>query len=300
MSLSGTRVNLQQLLPLVSNKGLRELSVWNTSLSERDIQQLKKINSRINIITGFKDDGSTLIQLSRPALKNSSRVFQNQTGLQLAHPRKDVIIRYTLDGKDPDSLTSPVFNKEVLIRDNTIVRAKAYKTGWKSSDVSSFTFYKCAFRPDSISISGTPNENFKGSGPKTLIDGQLAEPDINNSRWLGFEARDVAVFLEFKKPVLLSSAALNTIVSVNSSVFPPSRIEIYGGPDKNNLKLLSSISPVMPVQKDPQAINKYEVKFKSTTVSCLKIIAKPLKKMPSWHPGKGKPAFVLFDEILIN
>jgi hypothetical protein len=149
-------------------------------------------------------------------------------------------------------------------------------------------------------VSGTPNENFKGSGPKTLIDGQLAEPDINNSRWLGFETKDVAVFLEFKKPVLLSSASLNTIVSVNSSVFPPSRIEVYGGPDKNSLKLLNSISPVMPAQKDPLLIKKYDVRFKSTAISCLKIIVKPLKKMPVWHPGKGKPAFMLFDEVLIN
>lgn len=300
LSLSGTRVKVQQLLPLISNKNLNELTVWNTSLSERDIQQLKKINSRIHIITGFKDDGSILIQLSKPALKNSSRVFQNQTSLQLAHPRKDVIIRYTLDGKDPDSLTSPVFNKEVMISRNAIVRAKAYKAGWKSSDVSSFTFYRSAFKPDSISLLSIPNENYKGSGPKTLIDGQIADPDINNSKWQGFLDKDMVVILNFKKPVLISSTALNAIVNGNSSVFPPSRIEVYGGSDIVNLKLLNSFNPQMPAQKDPQLINKYEVKFKSTTISCLKIIAKPLRKMPSWHPGKGKPAFILFDEILIN
>ena len=300
LSLSGTRINVQQLLPLVSNKSLHELSVWNTSLSEMDIRQLKKINSSVNIITGFKDDGTTLIQLSKPLLKNSSRVFSSQTSLDLFHPRKDVIIRYTLDGKEPDSLISPVFNKEVMIRDNAIVRAKAYKAGWKSSDVNSFTFYRSVFKPDSISLLSIPNENFKGTGPKTLIDGQLADPDMNNSKWQGFEARDMVVILQFKKPVLISSAALNAIVNGNSSVFPPSRIEVYGGSDRNNLRLLNTLNPKMPAQKDPQLINKYEVKFKSTTISCLKIIAKPLKKMPSWHPGKGKPAFILFDEILIN
>ena len=89
-------------------------------------------------------------------------------------------------------------------------------------------------------------------------------------------------------------------MNVNSPVFPPSRIEVYGGTDLNNLKLLNTYDPKMPGQKDPQEFKKYEINFKPTSVSYLKIIAKPLKKLPSWHSGKGKPGLILFDEILIN
>jgi uncharacterized membrane protein len=300
LSLSGTKVKVQQLLPLISNKNLRELSVWNTSLTEKDILQLKKANSSLNIITGFKDDGATLIQLSKPALKNSSRVFQSRINVQLNHPRKDVIIRYTLDGKDPDSLISPIFKKDILISDNAVIKAKAYKAGWKSSEINNFTFYRSAFKPDSISLLSIPDINYKGSGTKTLIDGQLAEADINNTNWQGFKEKDMLVILNFKKPVRISSTILNSIVNVNSSVFPPSRIEVYGGSDLNNLKLLNSFEPKMPAKKDPQQSIKYEVKFNPASISYLKIIAKPVKKLPSWHPAKGKSALILFDEILIN
>ncbi len=300
LSLSGTKVKLQHLLPLISNKNLRELSVWNTSLTEKDILQLKKANSSLNIITGFKDDGTTLIQLSKPSIKNSSRVFQSRTNVQLNHPRKDVIIRYTLDGKDPDSLTSQVYKKDIMIAENAVIKAKAYKAGWKSSEISNFTFYRSAFKPDSISLLSIPDINYKGNGTKTLIDGQLAETDINNTNWQGFKEKDMIVILNFKKPVMISSTVLNSIVNVNSSVFPPTRIEVYGGSDLNNLKLLNSFDPKMPAQKDPQQSNKYEVIFKPASVSYLKIIAKPVKKLPSWHPAKGKLAFILFDEILIN
>lgn len=300
LSLSGTRVTLKQVQALVSKKGLSELSVWNTSLSEKDIQQLKKINTSVHIITGFKDDGKNPVQLSKPLLKNNSRVFRSQAMLELAHPRNEVMIRYTLDGKDPDSLSSPLFKKGILIRDNTMVKAKAFKTGWKSSEVISFTFYRSGFRTDSISLLNPPNGDYKGSGPGTLLDGQLGDMDISNSKWLGFNSGDMVAILVFKKPEMISSAALNTMIAVNSSVFPPSRIEIYGGSDKNNLKLLNSVNPDMPGQKDPQQIMKYVLKFKPAAVSCLKIIARPLKRMPSWHPQKGKPALILFDEVLIN
>ncbi len=300
LSLSGTKIKLQQLLPLTSNKNLRELSVWNTLLTENDILQLKKANSSLDIITGFKDDGSTLIQLSKPSLKNSSRVFMSQTNLQIIHPRKDVIIRYTIDGKDPDSLTSPVFKKDIIISENSVIKAKAYKAGWKSSEISNFTFYKSAFNPDSIFLLSIPDISYKGNGTRTLIDGKLAEADVNNTNWQGFKEKDMLVMLNFKKPVQISSTVLNSIINVNSSVFPPSRIEVYGGPDMSNLKLLNSYDPKMPAQKDSQQSIKYEVKFKPTSISYLKIIAKPLKKLPSWHPAKGKPALILFDEILIN
>jgi len=300
LSLSGTRINLQQLLPIISNKNLRELSVWNTSLTEKDIQQLKKVNSSLNIITGFKDDGKTLIQLSNPALKNNSTVFMSRTNIQLSHPRKDVIIRYTLDGTDPDSISSPVFKNDIMISENAMIKAKAYKPGWKSSDVSSFTFYKSAFKPDNINLLSIADISYKGNGNRTLIDGQLAVNDINNTNWQGFKNKDMIVILNFKKPVQISSAIMNSIVNINSSVFPPTQIEVYGGSDLNNLKLLKTISPKMPVQKDPQQLRKYELKFNSTSVSYLKIVATPLNKMPSWHPGKGKAALILFDEILIN
>jgi len=300
LSLSGTRINLQQLLPIISNKNLRELSVWNTSLTEKDITQLKKVNSSLNIITGFKDDGKTLIQLSNPALKNNSTVFVSRTNVQLSHPRKDVIIRYTLDGKDPDSLASPVFKNEIMISENTMIKAKAYKSGWKSSDVSNFAFYKSAFKPDNINLLSIADISYKGNGNSTLIDGQLAENDINNTNWQGFKNKDMIVILDFKKPVQIRSAVMNSIINVNSSVFPPTRIEVYGGSDLDNLKLLNTISPKMPVQKDPQQLIKYELKFNSTSVSYIKIVATPLNKMPAWHAGKGKAALILFDEILIN
>jgi uncharacterized membrane protein len=300
LSISGTKVNIDQLLPLMSNKNLRELSIWNTPISEKDVLKLKTVNKNLNIITGFKDDGSTLIQLSKPFLKNSSRVFASSTNVEIVHPIKDVLIRYTLDGTDPDSLSSPVFNKQILITKNSTIKTKAYKSGWKSSEISTFAFSKSTFKPDNITLLSIADISYKGHGTKTLIDGQLADPDINHTNWQGFKEKDMIVVLDFKKPIQVSSTILNSIVNVNSPVFPPSRIEVYGGKDLNNLKLLNAIDPKMPGKKDPQEFKKYEITFKPTSVSYLKIIAKPLKKLPLWHSGKGKPALILFDEILIN
>ena len=47
LSLSGTKVNFSKVKPLVSLKSLEELTIWNTSFSEKDIQELKKLNKKI-------------------------------------------------------------------------------------------------------------------------------------------------------------------------------------------------------------------------------------------------------------
>ena len=300
LSLSGTPVNLQQVLPIASQKTLNELTVWNTSLSEKDIQSLKKANSTLQINIGFKDDGTNPIKLSKPLLKNTARVFNTQSSLQLVHPIKSAVLRFTLDGTDPDSLSSPIFQKNIFIKENTLVKVKAFGKGWISSDINSFTFYKSSYKPDSIKLLNAPDESFKGNGSNTLIDKELGEFDISNSKWLGYKSNDLSILLEFKKSVLISSVALNTMIATKSSVFPPSRIEVYGGKDKDDLKFLSAIDLDLPAQNDPQRIDLYQLKFKSTQVSFLKIIAKPVKRMPSWHSGKGKLAFILFDELLVN
>ena len=300
LSLSGTKINLQQIIPLISNNNLRELTIWNTSISEEDIIKIKNLNGSLSLITGFKDDGKTLIQLSKPSIENKSRVFINRMNVKIVHPIKDVEIRYTLDGSEPDSLTSYVYNKEIAIAANGVLKAKAYKIGWKSSEIGTFSFFKSAIKPDNISLLSVADISYKGNGNKTLIDGQLADSDINHTNWQGFKERDMEVVLKFNKSVQMSSIVLNSIVNVNASVFPPLRIEAYGGPDIDNLKLLKVISPKMPSQKDPQQSIKHELKFKPTTVSLIKLVAKPLNKLPGWHQRKGKEALILFDEVLIN
>ena len=152
LSLSGTKVNLLQVKSVVSLKSLEVLTIWNTSFTEKDIQELKKLNKKIKILSGYKDDGNSAIQLTQPLLNNSSRVFKDQSKVELSHPRQDVSIRYTLDGTEPDSLTSPVFNNNLIIKSNSTIKAKAYKKGWISSGVSTFGFLRTSIKPDRIKL----------------------------------------------------------------------------------------------------------------------------------------------------
>ena len=305
LSLSGTKVNYQDLNQQIhAFKSLNTLVVWNTKLSVSEIQKLKDDNKHIQIIAGFKDDGSNPIKLNPPQLKNSSNIFSDSLSLKLAHPINGVKVRYTIDGSEPDSINSPVFKDKTLLKKYTIVKAKAYKAGWLGSDVVVFNLYKSTYKPDSVILLSPFNSRHLANGNKTFFDRELGTFNANSpasaTNWAGFSKNDMEVLLEYKKPVTVTSIALNMLIEPETIIFPPASIEIWGGATKAQMRLITKINPNQPRKESKPFIQLVDCKFKTQKISYLKIIAKPLKKLPDWHKNKGQQALLLVDEILIN
>jgi len=237
-------------------------------------------------------------------LKNSSNIFRNSLLLQLGHPIKGVKIRYTTDGSEPDSINSPIFKSQPLLKKFTIVKAKAYKLGWLGSDLVAFNLYKNTYKPDSVILLSPLNSRHMANGNKTFFDGQLGTFNANSpasaTHWAGFSKNDLAVLLEYKEPVTISSVALNMLIEPETIIFPPSSIEIWGGATKAQMRLITTVNPIRPKQESKPFIQVADCKFQARKISYLKIIAKPLKKLPDWNKKKGKPALLLVDEIFIN
>lgn len=305
LAIAGTNVAYADLAKYISAfKNLKTVAVWNTRLTAGDIQKLQQANKSVQFIAGFTNDGSQPIKLNPPQVKNSSTIFSNSLALQLKHPIKGVQIRYTTNGTEPDSLRSPVYTESTLLTDMTTIRAKAYKDGWYGSTVALFNFYKSTYRPDSVRLLLPLNPVHQADGAHTFFDGKLGTFNANSpawaNNWAGFRKNDMALIAEFKKPVSVASVALRIMVEEETGIFPPELVEIWGGDTRNTLKLLGTIRPEMPVKKSTPALTTVTCTVKFQPVSCLKIIAKPLSKLPEWHANKGKGALLLVDEAFIN
>lgn len=304
LAVSGTKVNFNDLKQVIGAlKSLKSVSLWNTGVKENEISELQKQNRQIEFIAGFKAGDSPAIKLNTPQIKGST-IFKKTLALELKHPIKNVEIRFTTDGTDPDSLTSPVFDHNTVLTQSTTVKAKAFKEGWYSSDVITFDFYKGEYIPDSVSVLLPLNRVHKANGPGSFFDGKLGTFNANSpawaTNWLGVIHNDMEVWSEFKKPVTISSVELRSMVEPATGIFPPSAIEVWGGTARNDLKLIGS-AKMKPLEKEAKPILKaYGCKFKPQTVAFLKIIAKPTSSIPEWHGNKGGRAFLLVDEIFIN
>jgi uncharacterized membrane protein len=299
LSLAGTKLNPDAVKQIIGIKSITELAIWDTGLKQAEIQQLQAANKKIRLLAGYKDDGKPL-KLTSPLLKNTSQIFQRSFQLQLSNPIKGVDIRYTTDGSVPDSARSVSYKPGTVFTTSTTLRARAFKAGWLGSDTVQFNFYKNTYTPDSIRFLAPADSKYYADGAKTVIDKELGGSNYGNMKWLGSQ-KDMTMLLLFKKPINLHSLTLNTIRNIDGQIFLPAEIEVWGGTDEQHLKLLSTLSTAPPHKKDPVAVISLECRLKTTaSISCIKLMARPLKKVPAWHPAKGKPGWVFTDELFLN
>ncbi|MDP9048192.1 MAG: chitobiase/beta-hexosaminidase C-terminal domain-containing protein [Bacteroidota bacterium] len=312
LSLAGAKLDPNAIKGISKLKSLKKIALWDTGLSETELAGLQKTNKNIEFIKSFKDDGKA-IKLNVPQVKNASFVFAQPIPLLLSHPIKGADIRYTTNGTDPDSIKSMLYNPGIMITDKATIKAKAFKAGWAGSDVVQFNFFKSAYTPDSIGFITQPDDKYKGDGAKTLIDKDLGGTNFGNGKWIASQ-KDLVMYMQFNTPVNLHTVTLNCMRNIGSQIFLPIAIEIWGGRDKDHLKLLSTFKSAPPQKTDPFLVKGIDCKLSGVrNVASLKIMIKPIPRLPAFItlaqpvkkgarplPVKPQPGWVFMDEIFLN
>ena len=299
LSLSGTKVKLSNLQALLTMPKLTKLFVWNTPLSPDDLKRLQQQFKATDIETGFRGD-TVVVKLNPPVIQNEEQVITKPEQLLIKHYVKGTTIRYTTDGSDPDSIHSPVYNDNVMLDKKETIKAKAFKPGWISSDVVEKIFYKAGIVPDSIELISQPDPQYKGQGATTLDDGKLGSLNYRDGMWLAYRVEPMEAFFYFNKESKVSSVTVSSVVDINSYLMPPKEIEVWGGNDKAALHLLKRLQPKQPSKAIPTYLTSYDVTFTPSEIKVLKLVLKPLIKLPAWHKGKGDKGWIFTDEVFLN
>ncbi len=299
LSLAGVKLNVTAIKQLTSIKSLTELAIWDTGLQTAELAPLQKANKQIHFLTGYKDDGQAL-KLTSPQLKSTNVVFKQRYALKLSNPIKGTDIRYTTDGSAPDSVHGALYRPGISFTQNTVIRARAFKPGWIGSDTVQFNVYKSIYTPDSTSFVTYPDNRYRGDGPKTIINKELGSGNFGDGKWLASQ-QNLEMLMWFNKPTDLHEVSINLMRNTGPQIFLPASVEVWGGVDQNHLKLLGNVASAAASKNDPFGIINLDCKLKSKqSISCIKLVVKPLKSVPSWHPAKGKPAWVFLDEVFFN
>jgi hypothetical protein len=299
LSLSGTGVKWKDVQKMASLPKLSRLYLWNTAITPDELKQAGSQYKGLAIESGFKGD-TVVLKLNPPLLENEDQIVLEPVPLKVKHFVKGVTIRYTTDGTEPDSVKSPVFNGTTMLDRNMIVKAKAYKEGWISSDVVERSFYKAGVKPDSVSLRKAPDPQYKGDGAVILMDAKKGDQDFRSGKWLGYKDSPLDALLYLKNPVELSSVSVSSLIDIGSSILPPHQVEVWGGNDPAHLRLLKRLNPAQPQAKKQGSLIGYDLSFAPATVKVVKVVVTPVAKLPAWHNDKGKRAWVFVDEVLLN
>ena len=305
LSVSGTKVTGEQLSKLKVFPKLKTVYAWNVPVDSATIRQIAKTTSNIRFETGFRGD-TIMLKLSPPLLQNEEFIITTPTTLKLKHYLPGVQIRYTINGEEPDSIHSPIYKSGEVIKGNVTVKARAYKPGWISSDLVERMFLLSQKRPDTISLLTAPDSSYSGRAA-LLVDRDKGTTNFREGSWLAWRRNPMEILLEYHQPVEVQCVTLSSMVHVNSYILPPLSLEVWGGDSRGSMKLLGRLVPNQPAPVHKDSLGKleshlatFECKFEPSTIRYIKVIGKPVPKMPAWHPAKGNMGYIFVDEILVN
>jgi len=325
LNLNYTKISLNELLPLKSLLKLKNISIcgidlnpttlaafiekspftivhiWNNKAVEKDYANLMTNNKKTKIIIG-DNLNDQILQLTSPIIEQDSSIIVTHLGVSLKHFMKGAIMRYTIDGSEPDSINSPIYTKKLLISKSSILKTKAFKPGWLSSNITEKTFYKSEIHPDSIYLVTHPDKKYMGKGAKTLIDYELGEQDFAGGKWLAYKDSNMVFVTSFAEPKLLNKATFNAFIDMGAYIFPILYIKIEGSNDGKIFKYLNEAKfPSLEKTNKFRGNKSFSCTFpKGKSYKFYRFTLLNLKKLPKWHPGKGKPAWIFVDELFLD
>ncbi len=301
LSLSSTKIAATALMVLKEFPALNALYLWNSTLSAEEFIALKANLPKTNIETGYSGE-NVVAKLNAPILEGEEQIFTTSAKVLLKNYINGAVVRYTLDGTVPDSLTSPISPEDdsISVDKSCVLTAKSFLPGWISSDIATRNFYKVGFLPDSVALRYPPNPSYAGEGPKTLANKKIGDSDFRSTKWLGFDKTQMEAFLYFNEAVTLSTISISSLVDIGSYIMPAEEIEVWGGLN-GQFTLLKRLKPEQPKSiSSPNSPIGFVCSFPPKKMNTIKVKARSVQKLPSWHPGKGSVGWFFVDEIFLN
>ncbi|MDR7130721.1 putative membrane protein [Algoriphagus sp. 4150] len=298
LAISGNTIDNTSLQNLSKIKSLKKLYLWQTGLGNQEQETIRKSLPSTELFFGF--DGKGIIyELNSPAISQADVIYQDSLELKLSHPIKTVELRYTLDGTEPDSITSPVYTNPLFVKKTGKIRTQAYAEGWKGSKVAEAVFMHSGIKPAEFILVHEPNSKYKASGAATLFDLEKAQASNHGQKWLGFQDKPMVLEVGFEENNKPRELSISLLYSEAAHIFPPSTVVIHGL-ENGKWKEMASNSPAVSSSPLPARSELLSFELENTNYEKLKIIVTPLPHLPKWHPDAGSKGWVFVDEVIFN
>ena len=298
ISLANTKVSAKGIEGLAKMNSLKKVYLWQSGLSQTEIYNLSNKFPGIYWDHGTIADSTEKLKLTTPLLQNPEKtIFNNSESLTLRHPMPGVNILYTIDGKDPDTTSSPVYQKPIPIPGPTIVKARAIMPGWYASDINEWVLYAKGLKPSEAILLTDPDPKHSLQGGTSLIDGNKAESNNLMVNWLGFRNNSCKVRFRFDQPDTINKVVLSMANNHGSYIFPPESISVLGGTDSNHLKPIGKLIPVQPNKYGKVGNQAYTVAVKKGSYKYILVEVNPVLSLPQWHSGKRERGWIFMDEV---
>ena len=132
-----------------------------------------------------------------------------------------------------------------------------------------------------------------------LTDGIRGSHDYGYN-WLSFTGKDLEVVVDLEEA--------KSVRRIESAYYQygfwlrlfPKMVEYYISNDGNNFELVGAVENTLPIDQYGGRQRDFISEFPAKNARYIKVKAYTIGNTPEWHPGAGRPANMLIDEIVVE
>jgi hypothetical protein len=295
ISIANNQLEKGVLLALEQLPSLQKVFLWESGLNKTNVLQSSK--KTISYDFGYQSDSTEILKLNPAMLLANKRVYSTGEKPILKHSLKNVKIRYSTDSAKLDSAKGKIYTQAIDIDGYTRLQTIATKPGWRASDVKIFGLFKSGILAQNATLLQKADSKYPGTGAAGLIDGKAGDiVNFKDKTWLAVRDNDFAATITFKQNTRLQGLSVSFGNQPGSHIMPPLWLEVYLKKGREFV-LLQKIYPPQDKKLNPGEVQGINIALGKQVVEEIKIIAKPLPKLPNWHPNKGDKVWFFIDEV---
>lgn len=238
--------------------------------------------------------------LPMPVISKDRDRFDQPMTISMSTDVPKAEIRYTTDGSMPNE-KSELYKKPFVISNSTYVKAKTYLKGATPS----FTTIK-RFNFDYIinaTYANKPNTPYNYNPESILFDGETGDISELSHGWLGFSGNNLDVVLELSKAIELQQVVVSFAHVPDAWAFAPTGVQVFVSGDGENYS--PAINAKLKYASEEQSMNspqkvKVIVEVNQNNVKYVRLVAKNMGRIPSWHKARGLRPWIMVDEIELD
>ena len=235
--------------------------------------------------------------VSVPWIKSDGKTFTSELTISMGHIDSEAVIAFTSNGKEP-SLASKHYTEPFSINRTTHLKVRAFKYD-NGSVTESADFFKIA-GGRTITLENDYNLQYSGGGDNALIDHIRGSNDFRTGAWQGFQGDDLVAVIDLGNQQLVKRLEIGFLQDQNSWIFMPQYVEFLVSSDGEQFESMGRIYSSISEKENGGIVKRFVKKLDNRLVRYVKVIGLNRGYCPDWHIGKGEPAWVFADEIVVE
>jgi hypothetical protein len=134
---------------------------------------------------------------------------------------------------------------------------------------------------------------------KMLTDGKRGSHDYDNN-WVIFAGKNLEAVIDLEE--------MKKVRKIGSGYYQlgfwlrllPVSVEYYTSKDGKKFEQVANLVNTLPIDQYGGYLREFNADFPEREARYIKVIARSMGNTPGWHPGAGRPANMLIDEIVVE